>query len=105
MSFKSQTLKDLETFFNIDEFAQEIFYENKNVLAIVDYLKEPSYEGTNISDKAQIMVMRLEVEEPKYGDMVVIDSKVWKVTKATSGEDGLTWILEMERDERVRFKS
>ena len=104
MSFKERIKQDLGTFFNVDEFSEEIVYKSKVIRSIVDFSENLGMDGTNTSQTAQIQVMKEDVEEPVFGDLVVFGGQNWTMERVISGDDE-TWILAIRRDERVRFRS
>ena len=104
MNFKERIKQDLNTFFNIDEFSEEIVYKSAVVRAIVDFSGNLELDDSNASQMAQIQVLKDDVPEPQFGDLVVFQGKNWTMERVISGDDE-TWILAIRRDERVRFRS
>lgn len=103
MTLKDHFNADLSLFFNTDEFAVEVIYGCATVKVIVDYLKDPNIFGEkNVSDKAQVYIRKEDAGNPKFGDFMFFDEKSWKVVGISSGEDGSVFVLDVERDERVR---
>lgn len=102
--FKDQIKKDLDIFFNPDEFAEEIVYRSAVIPAIVDYTENLKMDGSSVSQEAIIQVKKDDVSDPVFGDLVVFSGKNWSVERIISGDDE-TWTLSIRRDERVRFRS
>jgi hypothetical protein len=93
---------DLSVFFNTDEFAETITYAGVSIKAIVDYGRVQdlgnAVNNANVNIAA-IWVKKSDVASPTYRDTVVISGVTWTVLNVESG-DGLTWKVNIRRDER-----
>jgi len=105
-NFTDQLAKDLAVFFNTDEFAIDVLYNDgagpSAVPAVVDYAAPGS--GTK-ADHALITVKKSEVPSPGYRHTFTIDSVVWTISSDPDkgldipGDD-LTWTIPISKSER-----
>lgn len=98
--FKDYIQKDLDVFFNTDEFASKHIINDKEMNIIIDddLLKErklKSAEGTFIGD-ILFSVRKSEFGNRPYNEEVIIfDGSTYRVTDSQE-EDGM-YIIEMEK--------
>ncbi len=106
MTFKSQTALDLPVFFNTDEFAEVVGYNDGtgsvNIMAVPEYFSEgkdvPASHGT-------ILVKKSDMPSPEYQQVITIQGTAWTINPGPGesfilGEDDLTWILRIQKEER-----
>jgi len=102
MSFKIQMQVDLAVFFNSDEFAREIIYKGLLVLAIVNYFRNLDITSSDLAARAEIIVKREHIPNPRNMDFVFFDSLSWNVEAIESGDE-LTWHILVRRAETIVF--
>lgn len=102
--FKDRVKQELDVFFNLDEFAEEIVYGSSVIRAVVDFAENLKMDGSSATQEATIQVKKDDVSDPSFGDLVVFSGKNWSVERVTSGDDE-TWTIAIRRDERVRFRN
>lgn len=104
VSFKDRIKQDLDTFFNTNEFAEEIVYVtgSKVIPAIVDYVGDPELSGVNSSTQASITVKKSDVPNIEVMHEFNFDEHLWIVDRIVQG-DGYTMNFFVRRKEGVRF--
>ena len=99
MTFKTAALADMDAFFNEDEHAQTVTYNDADITAVADVGQRISKQTGSVVDECKLYVQVSDVSSPAYRDTVLIGSDTWRVRRVLSG-DGYTWTLSLERDER-----
>lgn len=102
--FKDRVKQELNVFFNLDEFAEEIVYGSSVIRAVVDFVENLKMDGSNVMQEGMIQIKKDDVPDPAFGDLVVFGGKNWIVERVTLGDDE-TWTIAIRRDERVRFRN
>lgn len=107
MSLKDIITEDVaKVFFNNDEFAERVVYNDRPLLAIISEGRERVQGNTFGSgveaDRAEITVMTEDVPEPSKGDRIVVGSKEWEVARVKAS-DSTTHTLECIANERPRW--
>jgi len=82
-----------------DAIADTINYNGQDIRGHIRYDKNLDERTGTADARATIIVKQADVPAPDYRDPVVIGSQTWLVRSISSG-DGLTWELELYRDER-----
>lgn len=103
-AFREQLVNDLDVFFNVDEFAQEVVYINaaKTIKAIVTPLADPEIKTTGSAARAEVVIKRLDIPTPKPMDEISIDGQVWIVELATQADE-YTHYLRVRSKEGVVY--
>jgi len=81
MNFKEQMKQDLDVFFNLDEFAEEIHWDDDTVIVVVEEMEAREGEeiGTRIERK-KIVVRRESLKQrPVSGDQIRLNFDPGKV--------------------------
>ncbi len=111
MTFKTQAILDLVTFYNTDEDATDVLYKpgddfEKTIPAIIDYGEGEEFPGADTL--GQIATMRIQAQGAdgieqvavgSSGDSLEIGEDVWKVMYAKKSADGLEWICLINKVE------
>jgi len=107
MTLKTQMTTDLgATFYNPDEFATEITYTvvgtspdtSLSIRAVIDYGQGDEYRGADsYGVRATMRVKASDVSQPARSDEVTIGTERWIVIGADPNEDGLEWIVQINK--------
>ena len=107
MAFKDDLNSDMATFFNLDEFAEEIAYlaqgqQNQvNVPAIIDFGPDLDEIRGQKAEVASVQVRKSDLPVITPGDKLWIDSVQWLVRRVESADEH-TAIITAYKDERAR---
>ena len=125
MTLKTDTISDLATFFNTDEFAETIMYTPFGGTAI--YNGTITYNGDKLYGEISITVIREEmdpsimseappgdsiillvksadVSNPQRGDSFIINNETWYLIRNLGGGSPAdVWKLEISRSDKRRL--
>lgn len=104
MSFKDNLNNDLATFFNINEFAEEVVYISQsggtiNIDTVIEYLDD-LYMSPEGNYRKAILFLKAQDVNTIYMDKVWINSIEWKII-SIENEDNQVIKLHIQRDERI----
>lgn len=102
MSLKDDMKDDLDVFFNTDEFAQSIKYNNNTISALVRKGEIPAVAKGGVAYKAKIEIKKTDVPNPKIHDVFIIDEESWLV-EGIEASDGYIWRLRLRKDEAAKY--
>lgn len=81
MSLKDAMVTDLSIFFNVNEFAEPVLYNDIEITAIVeigeDNAKGNTFSQQGSSDRAFFEVQESDVPSPQLGDTFTYRNKDW----------------------------
>lgn len=106
MSFKDDLTTDLNIFFNLDEFAEEVVYlaqgeqDSITINAVIEYLDDLELNTSGNHHKAIAFVKKSDINSPQNMDRIWIDSVEWKVEKIEQ-EDNQVAKLHIRRNESI----
>ncbi len=98
-AFKDQMQADMAVFFNTDEFARDVSYDDGTGPVTVQGIFDKDGSGKFQGQSATIEVRRDQVPDPLYGHTFTIDGDVWAVQKGREGGD-FAWQIPVIHDER-----
>jgi len=104
MTFKTDMAVDLDQFFNIGEFADEVTYNGAVIPAVFDF--DCTAPGAP-ADVALVNVRMSDVPDPQYRDTFIRDGVTWRLyrdqTKGNVAVDmGGIWQLKVTCNERFK---
>lgn len=108
MTLADQLTTDLDVFFDLDEFAQTVTYDNgttpTSIKAVVDPWGAVRQSGSQSTVK-KIMVKKADVPVPDYRHSFVIDGTTWYIkSDPDKGLDAVgddqVWEIGIVTDER-----
>ena len=109
MTLKTDTISDLATFFNTDEFAETITYTPSGGTAISITAIREEMDPSIISeappgDSITLLVKSADVSNPQRGDSFTIDSETWYLIRNLGGgSPSGVWKLEISRSDKRRL--
>lgn len=106
--FQEQMLADMDVWFNSDEFAEAVVYNDGispvSILGVVDYGGATKQQAT----AATITVKKTDVPAPEYRHTFTISGQVWTIKADKTGVDiegdNYIWVIGIVRDERVSWR-
>jgi|GEM_PF-1673146 len=109
MTFAEQLEKDKDVFFDIDEFAEQVAYDDtisqKTILAVFDF--GAGFDTSNPKDTATMLVKKTDVLAPDYRHTIIRDGVTWYIFRDTSQsrvgieKNGL-WEIKITANERYK---
>lgn len=96
MTLKDDIASDADTFFDTDEFAEDIEYNGASVKAIVESISE-RVANTVAAATLQIIVQSTDISQPAIDDRVLYDGTYYRVGQGAY-MTGLDWNIPLIRD-------
>lgn len=102
MGFKEELEKDLDTFFNIQEFGEDHIVDRRKLSVVIDMdrLKERTkkeYEGIYVGDLLYFVNSKEYGKIPEIDDTQVFDGKLYKIFDAKNDMGVYEIILKIVR--------
>ena len=102
MGFADETARAMATWFGAD-MTDAVTYNGVALRGHADFGSDLDHRTGSVMARATLQVKVADVPAPAYRDRVVVNGQTFHVQPAWTG-DGLTWTLELGRDERPVWK-
>jgi len=109
MTLKTDTISDLATFFNTDEFAETITYTPSggtaiSITAIREEMDPSIMSEAPPGDSIILLVKSADVSNPQRGDSFIINNETWYLIRNLGGGSPAdVWKLEISRSDKRRL--
>ena len=106
-TFKEQMAADMPVFFNTDEFAVDVLYDDGTGAVGITAIMNDGDGGTGRNaDAATILVQKADVPNPQYRHTFTIDGELWQIDgepgKGLGLEgDDFVHVIRIMKNERV----
>ncbi len=101
-SIEEQLRSALSPFFGAEWFGRQVIYNGLTVSAIFRPTANPDKARAGSAATAELQIDTEVLPTWAVNDVVDVDGEVWQVKRAATGSSPIKYVLELERDRRLK---